>query len=216
MYISSIEYRTVELEFLMPDLPVIGIIACLLPNFGIGYKGKLPWRLPSEIKFFKNVTTSTQDSNKRNAVIMGRKTWESIPHKFRPLPFRLNIIISRSFDRWNVVNSDTIFTNSLVKSINELKKKCNELKIERIFIIGGADIYNQSYELCDYFLITMIESDHPVEIDTFLNKKLLMEHFVESDKLSEFFSMNNIDLDDFKLYVEENGFKYKHTLFTRI
>jgi dihydrofolate reductase len=53
---------------------------------GIGKNGILPWRLKSDMAYFKEVTTTTLSEKKINALIMGRKTWESIPEKFRPLP----------------------------------------------------------------------------------------------------------------------------------
>ena len=59
---------------------------------GIGKENKLPWRLSADMNFFKNVTIG----NGNNAVIMGRKTWDSIPPKFRPLPKRVNIVITRN------------------------------------------------------------------------------------------------------------------------
>lgn len=62
---------------------------------GIGRNGGLPWRLPAEMARFAKLTTSTVDSKKKNAVIMGRKVWESIPTKFRPLKNRFNIVLSR-------------------------------------------------------------------------------------------------------------------------
>ena len=70
------------------------IVAACGKSFGIGCNGELPWRLRSEMKYFAETTSKTKDPNKRNAVIMGRKTWESIPSKFRPLKNRLNIVLS--------------------------------------------------------------------------------------------------------------------------
>ena len=58
--------------------------------------GSLPWNLPGDLRYFKELTSRTTDPAKRNAVIMGRKTWESIPPKFRPLPGRVNVVLSRS------------------------------------------------------------------------------------------------------------------------
>lgn len=66
---------------------------------GIGIAGNLPWKLPGDMKFFKQITSACQDENKMNAVILGRTTWESLPVKFRPLPGRLNIILSRDSEK---------------------------------------------------------------------------------------------------------------------
>lgn len=60
--------------------------------------GALPWSIPGDLAFFRKLTTQTQCSGMRNAVIMGRKTWNSIPGKFRPLASRLNVVLSTSPD----------------------------------------------------------------------------------------------------------------------
>jgi dihydrofolate reductase len=73
------------------------VIVATASNMGIGVKGGLPWRLPSDMGFFKQMTsTVTKPTATRNAVIMGRRTWESIPFKFRPLSQRLNVIVTKS------------------------------------------------------------------------------------------------------------------------
>ena len=72
------------------------IVAATKSN-GIGQNGRLPWRLPQEMAYFARVTSNAPEG-KRNAVVMGRNTWESIPTKFRPLPRRLNLVISRKSD----------------------------------------------------------------------------------------------------------------------
>ena len=71
------------------------IVAACGKSLGIGNNGQLPWRLRKEMKHFASLTSTTKDPNLCNAVIMGRKTWESIPVKFRPLKNRLNVILSR-------------------------------------------------------------------------------------------------------------------------
>ena len=64
---------------------------------GIGRDNDLPWpRLPGDLAFFARITTETRDPAKQNAVIMGRRTWDSIPPKYRPLPGRRNIVVSRT------------------------------------------------------------------------------------------------------------------------
>lgn len=72
------------------------IVVAACRNNGIGKDGKLPWSLPGDMAQFKRVTSQTVDQTKQNAVIMGRLTWNSIPDKFRPLPKRLNVILSRN------------------------------------------------------------------------------------------------------------------------
>ncbi|KAJ6707902.1 THYMIDYLATE SYNTHASE 1 [Salix viminalis] len=73
------------------------VVVAATKDMGIGKDGKLPWKLPCRIlSFFKDLTLTTTDSGKKNAVIMGRKTWESIPLEHRPLPGRLNVVLTRS------------------------------------------------------------------------------------------------------------------------
>ena len=81
-------------------IPLTLVVACS-PSNGIGKNGSLPWRLRKEMAYFKSVTTNTASLNTpqpkaKNVVIMGRNTWESIPKKFRPLPDRHNLVISRT------------------------------------------------------------------------------------------------------------------------
>ena len=72
------------------------VVAATKDEMGIGLDGALPWRLPKDMAYFKAVTSRVDEPGARNAVIMGRKTWESIPAKFRPLPGRLNVVLSAS------------------------------------------------------------------------------------------------------------------------
>ena len=74
--------------------PFSVVVAACKQTRGIGAGGKLPWRLRGDMQYFKQLTRSTADPLKRNAVIMGRKTWQSIPEKFRPLADRLNVVVS--------------------------------------------------------------------------------------------------------------------------
>lgn len=171
----------------MSRIPVISIVACLLPDFGIGFQGGLPWRLSKEMKFFRQTTSSTFNQNKKNVVIMGRNTWESIPTKFRPLPNRMNIILSRGFTDELVVSEDKNYyeCNSLSKAIDSINGAFSN-QIERVYIIGGSEIYNDSFPLCDHWLITKIlpiqketHSDPAPVVDTYLAKEKLCQHFIE-------------------------------------
>lgn len=91
---SSLRCMRVQLESMMR--PFIVIVAATASSLSIGRHGKLPWRLSQDMLYFKNVTSNTTTKGRMNAVIMGRRTWESIPQKFRPLSNRLNVVLSRN------------------------------------------------------------------------------------------------------------------------
>lgn len=78
------------------------LIVAATEELGIGLLSNLPWRIPKDMAFFKQATTYVpkefENRNVKNAVIMGRVTWESIPPKFRPLDNRYNIVVSRNLD----------------------------------------------------------------------------------------------------------------------
>lgn len=71
------------------------IVVAATRKLGIGKGGTMPWKLPGDMAYFKELTSRTADPAKQNAVVMGRKTWESIPPKFRPLPGRVNVVLTR-------------------------------------------------------------------------------------------------------------------------
>lgn len=92
------------------------------------------------MKYFKNVTTKTSSRKLENAVIMGRKTWDSIPERFRPLPGRLNCILSSTGTKtWEKVVDHAYKYNSLDACLDCLSQR---KEIEHIFIIGGSHLYN--------------------------------------------------------------------------
>ncbi len=114
-------------------------IVCVDKKGGIGKQGKLPWHNTKDMKFFKETTSMVKDSNKINAVIMGRLTWDSIPEKFKPLKNRINIIIS------SVMQSCPNENYYVFPSIEDVLFfiENNKNTIETAFVIGGASIYEQ-------------------------------------------------------------------------
>ncbi|KAI5060259.1 hypothetical protein GOP47_0024679 [Adiantum capillus-veneris] len=141
------------------------VVACTR-ELGIGLKGSIPWKLPLEIAFFKLLTSSTSASSKRNAVIMGRLTWESIPSKFRPLPGRLNIVLSRSPGPLSM-DGDVQVCSGLIDALRLLAAPPYLTSVETVFVIGGGQVYKEAVELsnCDAIHITQI--DLSCECDTF-------------------------------------------------
>jgi len=153
------------------------ILAAQKDTNGIGRNGKLPWRLPKDMAHFKETTLSTVDG-KKNAVIMGRSTWESIPQKFRPMPGRLNVILSKSKSLQEILEkapssspeseAPLVFT-SFDKALNALSWPPYEESIEQIFVIGGAQAYHSAlmHPLLDQVYLTEVQNNF--DCDTFFN-----------------------------------------------
>lgn len=81
--------------------PKINVVVCALADLGIGYKGSIPWKLDKDMKYFQRLTMKygrPKQTSASNLVMMGRKTWESIPSAYRPLKNRINIVLSKNPD----------------------------------------------------------------------------------------------------------------------
>ena len=129
------------------------IIVAMCDNNGIGYKNSLPWKNSEDLKRFAKLTKG----NGKNAIVMGRKTWESLPNK--PLKERHNIVISKS--------SSNTLGDKMFSDIDKVYNYCEESKFENIWIIGGESIYR--YFICKKYIseihITKIQGNY--ECDTF-------------------------------------------------
>jgi dihydrofolate reductase len=120
---------------------------------GIGKGGGLPWRLPGEMAYFKRVTTTAAEGT-RNAVIMGRKTFESIPAKFRPLPGRLNVVLSRLS---NYEPSGAEAFDSLDGALTSLLARP---ELDQLFVIGGGALYEEAlaHPACQRVFVTRVHA----------------------------------------------------------
>ncbi|MEM6358462.1 MAG: dihydrofolate reductase [Bacteroidota bacterium] len=132
----------------------ISMIAAVAENRVIGKDNDLVWSLPDDMKFFMRTTSG-------HPVIMGRKNYESIPDKFRPLPNRKNIVITRQSD---YKAEGAFVVNSLEKAIASAKEE----NPNEIFLIGGGQIYEMGLEVADVMYITEIH--HEFEGDAFFPK----------------------------------------------
>lgn len=151
-----------------PKMSVNAIVA-VSESMGIGLENQLPWHLPSDMKFFQKTTTQfNKDSDKQNAVIMGRKTWQSIPAKFRPLKKRLNVVLSRDEQFLSLLPQDVLGFVSLEAALAALQDNSS---ISNIFIIGGATVYDQalSSQAVDRLFITRVRrlDSELIPCDTF-------------------------------------------------
>ncbi|MCD4812481.1 dihydrofolate reductase [bacterium] len=133
------------------------IIVAVDAKRGIGQGNQLPWRLKGDMQWFKQ-TTISKNLDKPNCVIMGRKTWDSIPEKFRPLPERENIVITRHPEKCSAPNT----ADGLQAALDLAKSFGGDM-----FVIGGASIYAEafSHPALEELIITEIE--HAFECDAF-------------------------------------------------
>lgn len=124
--------------------PPLTLVAAMSRNRVIGRDNQLPWRCPADLRRFKQLTTG-------GAIIMGRKTWDSIG---RPLPNRLNIVLSRD-------TGLEIEGASVVSDLDAAVALAKEHGCERIAIIGGEQIYRLAIDRADAIELTVIETDIP-------------------------------------------------------
>ncbi|MBT3690094.1 dihydrofolate reductase [bacterium] len=133
------------------------IIVAIDKKRGIGINNDLPWHIKKDLKHFSETTISKSD--KLNAVIMGRKTWDSLPQNFRPLKNRLNVVLSRQ-DNLSLPEGVLHF-----KSLDEALNNLNDSN--EIFIIGGGSLYHEAikHSGCNKLYITHVDIDK--NCDTF-------------------------------------------------
>lgn len=152
---------------------IAAVVAAAASSRGIGAGGDLVWRLPGDMAHFKRVTSTPPASGGTNAVIMGRKTWESIPSKFRPLDNRKNIILTRSQNpiagvpEENDEGSNILVYTSLQEAVEKLKSMKD---IGDVFVIGGGQVYEESIKsgLVKKVLYTEVDNlPADVAFDTF-------------------------------------------------
>ena len=122
---------------------MLSIIAAVAKNGVIGKDNQLLWHLPEDMRNFRETTRG-------KPVIMGRKTWESLPDAFRPLPGRNNIVVSR-----NPVYQPS--GASLASTLNDAILKAGDA--EEVFVIGGAELYRLALPIADRLYLTEIDQD---------------------------------------------------------
>jgi dihydrofolate reductase len=128
------------------NMKIISIIVAVSEDWGIGLNNSLLWNIPEDMKRFKSLTYG-------NNIIMGKRTWESLPR--RPLPGRKNIVITD-------MPSDKFDNAVAAYSVEDAISKCDAGK--EIFIIGGGSIYRQFMDIADRLYITHVHSSAPSDV----------------------------------------------------
>lgn len=123
-------------------MPKISIVAALADDYAIGYKKKLPWNLPADMKHFKNLTTG-------HTVVMGKRTFESLPNG--PLPNRTNIVLT------TMLSEGVVEGYFEADSLEDALELCSNA--EQVFVIGGAAVYKQCMDSVDSMYLTWVHGD---------------------------------------------------------
>lgn len=129
----------------------IAMIAAVAENGVIGKDNDLAWSLPDDMKYFMNTT-------KGHYIVLGRKNYDSLPPKFRPLPNRTNVVITRQSDL-------QLEGAHIVNTLEEAFEFCKKNNQEKIFVIGGGQIYKLALPYADTLCIT--EVHHSFDGDTY-------------------------------------------------
>ncbi|MCL4141940.1 UNVERIFIED_CONTAM: hypothetical protein GTU68_014385 [Idotea baltica] len=130
----------------MDDNVKLSLIVARGRNGVIGNAGTLPWRLKSDLAFFKKVTLG-------KPIIMGRKTWESLPRK--PLPGRENIVLTRD---WAYKAEGARVYSSFAASRHAAKAVAQREGVSEVFVIGGATIYADAIGIADRIYLTDVDA----------------------------------------------------------
>ncbi len=157
---------------------MLSIIVSFAENYAIGKNGFMPWWLTEDLKRFAQITSG-------KTIIMGRKTFESLPHV---LPNRKHVVITNSKDFF-INDENVLITNDLYGTLEAYSKK-----EEETFIIGGASIFEKAIPYCKKLYLTLVEGSF--EADTFF-PKLNCENYVEIEKSET-------------ITDEKSGIKYKY------
>lgn len=158
---------------------MISLIVAMSKNRAIGFENKMPWHLPADLAYFKKVTTG-------HAIVMGRKTFQSIG---RPLPNRTNLILTR----------DHSFRAEGCQLIHDIEEVLEKAKKEDLFVIGGAEIYQQFLPYAEKIYSTQILEDF--HGDTFFPQLTEEWQLVSTEKHGQ---------------DEKNRYKYEFQIYTKI
>lgn len=169
---------------MMEDIKLVHVVA-MSQNRAIGKDNQLLWHIPDDLQHFKRITQG-------GVIVMGRKTFESLP---RLLPNRTHIVITRQPIKYEGV----VMAHSLQDAILLAKAYAHAKQQNKIFIIGGGEIYNQSLDMADVLEIT--EVDTVIKADAFYPD--IDEKFIKTDETETF-------------YCDKSGFQFRFCTWQKV
>lgn len=176
------------------------LIAAASENLGIGINGNLPWRLKSEMAFFTHMTSKTKDIKKKNVVVMGRRTWDCIPPKYRPLQGRINIVLTRQSLNFG---DEAIACKSLSDVFDLISQPHMNDLVEKIWVIGGSSVYKAALESPNFHRLYLTRIKKYFECDTFF-----------PELPTNLGLVNDPDVPDG--IQEENGIQFEYKVYERM
>ena len=178
------------------------IVALCKNNYGIGLSNEIPWNIRSDLEHFRKTTTNTDTydtyiSNDfrlvpKNVVVMGRKTWDSIPEKYRPLKDRINIVLSKNTDPGfieDIEKNENTFVKHSFSDITSLDSIHKNFKIGSLFVIGGSSIYREAIETGKVEELIITEIYKKFDCDTYFPKPSEFPEFILTT-VSKFYEEN--------------------------
>jgi dihydrofolate reductase len=121
----------------------VALLAAVARGGVIGRENTIPWRIPEDLERFRALTIG-------HPVVMGRRTWDSLPERFRPLPGRRNVVVTRNPD-WHAEGAER------AGSLDEALRGLDDAP--RVFVIGGGELYAEALPLADELLLTEIDAE---------------------------------------------------------
>lgn len=137
----------------------VGLVWAQARGGAIGRDGQMPWHVPEDLAHFKRVTHGSP-------VVMGRHTWESLPERFRPLPGRANIVVTRDPARIPDLTAAGAMTAPSLEDALEQARQLRTAGTETVWVIGGGQLYRSALPLADELVVTRLDLDIP-DADTF-------------------------------------------------
>jgi len=181
----------------------------------IGVNNKIPWCLPEDLKRFRDLTL-------HSVVVMGRKTFESLPNK-QPLKDRINIVLTRNLSSFDTQNNRNASENTL-RFINSCSYIDNVIYIDeenifnllkqytnkKIFIIGGSEIYKIFFNYCNKLYITVIEEDIIESVSASTSEISFTIYFPYTlDEIKEKYKL----IEESDIFVSKNNIRYRYYTF---
>ncbi|TDH72975.1 hypothetical protein CCR75_002070 [Bremia lactucae] len=175
----------------MTDRSIRVVVAALEVTGGIGLRHQIPWHLPSDMKHFRALTTAQSNASVQHAVIMGRKTWESLPEPVRPMPKRYNVVLTHDtgYRQKKKLPENVGVAESFLAALELVQQQGD--KVDQIFVIGGGAVYAEalSYPKCTKVHLTRVRGTF--ECDAFFPLELLQQNFKVTEE-SEIKNENGI------------------------